>query len=252
MGDKSSYLHVMSKAVEKASRGVIRDFGELELLQPSQRGVKSFADRSCRRIAETVAEILSRSYPDIHMIEENTGSDVILMGEAMWVIIPMSGITNFMRGIPHFAISISLLEGTTASAGITLNPLRGEYYRCEVGGGAFVNNKNRLRVSDTKIIGNAVITTNLSPEDDVSLIKNSVTLRKTSSVALDMAYLAAGKYDACLIKGIPLFDVVTGMLLIREAGGFIECEKTEEGKCNIIAASSNELMHKLLSLYNTM
>jgi myo-inositol-1(or 4)-monophosphatase len=252
MKSKSPYLHIMRRASEKASHGIIRDFGELERLQPSQRGLKNFADKSRKRATEVISEILSKSYPDIQIIEEEVKSDILLSEKTMWVIKSISGMTNFVRGIPHFSISISLLTNMTVSVGITLDPLRGEYYMSEIGGGAFVNNKNRLRVSDTKIINNAMIITNLSSQDDILLTKNSAILRKISSVALDMAYIASGKYDACIINGVFLSDVASGMLLIREAGGFIKYERTKDGRYNIFAASSNELMHKLLSLYNTM
>jgi myo-inositol-1(or 4)-monophosphatase len=238
----------MSKAAEKASHGVIRDFGELEKLQSSRKGIKNFADKSRKKTAEIIFEILSKSRPDIHIMQEKNK----VSEKEMWTIDPINGMTNFMRGIPHFAISVSLLENMTASAGITLDPLRGEYYSCEVGRGAFVNNKNRLRVSGTRIIDSALIATNLLPEDNVSLVKNGVVLRKIASVSLDMAYIAAGKYDACIIKGTNLCEIATGILLIREAGGFIKCEKTADESYDIIAASSNELIEKLLSLYNTM
>ncbi|MDR2075007.1 MAG: hypothetical protein LBP31_02185 [Holosporales bacterium] len=238
----------MSKAAEKASHGVIRDFGELEKLQSSQRGIKKFADKSRNRTVEIISEILSRSRPDVHIMQEGDQ----ISEEEVWIIDPINGMINFSRGIPHFSISISLLENMNASAGIILDPLRGEYYRCEIGRGAFVNNKSRLRVSGTKIIDNALIATNLSPEHDASLVENGVILRKIASISLDMAYVAAGKYDACIINETNLYEIAAGILLIREAGGFVRCEKTESRKYNIFTASSNELMEKLLSLYNTM
>jgi myo-inositol-1(or 4)-monophosphatase len=242
----------MSKAAEKASHGIARDFGELERLQPSQRGIKSFADKSSDRAIETITKLLSRAYPNIPFMHEKSGDNHTEISNIVWGIDPINGMTNFMRGVPHFSINLSLLENMTASAGIILDPLRGEYYRCEVGGGAFVNNRNRLRVSNTKTINKALITTNLPLEDDISLVRNGAILRKTASVSLDMAYVAAGKYDACFAKGTHLSEVATGILLIREAGGFVRCEETMDGKYDVIAAASNEFMEKLLSLYNTM
>ncbi len=252
MGSRSSYLYIMSKAAEKAAIGIVRDFGELEKLQISKKGFQNFVTSSDKKAEENIIYILSKAYPNFAFTCEEKGQMFKDTADTTWIIDPIDGTTNFMRGIPYFSINIALCENMEITAGVTLDPIRGEYFKAELGGGAFVNNRNRLRVSGRELLEESVVAVHLPHQEEQKLVDNGVILRKVGAVSLDLAYVAAGKYDACVIKNVMLWDIAVGVLLVREAGGFVRYYKYDSGTFDVIAASSNKLFKKLLSLYNTI
>lgn len=250
MGGRSSYLHVMTKAAEKAAFGIVRDFGELERLHISRKSFQNFVTSADRKAEEQIIYVLSKSYPDIPFICEEKGGDFKDNESLAWIVDPIDGTTNFMRGVPYFAINIAFSENLEISAGITLDPIRGEVFKAEVGCGAYVNNRNRLRVSGREELSESMIAVHMQHEQEKVLIEKGVIIRKIGSVALDMAYVAAGRYDACVCKNVMLWDISAGVLLVKESGGFVKYVKYENGSFDIVAASSNKILQQLLTLYN--
>ena len=166
---------------------------------------------------------------------------------SVWIVDPIDGTSNFMRGIPYFAINIALRVNNEFTAGVTLDPVRGECYKAELGQGAFVGQRNRLRVSGRENLKEAVVATRVSLDLDEKLIKAGVILRKTGSIALDLAYLSAGKYDIVVAHGACLWDIAAGMVLVKESGGFIRVNSSGE-YYNMIAASSKKLLDSCINL----
>jgi myo-inositol-1(or 4)-monophosphatase len=244
----SAILHIMTKAAEKASLGLIRDFGELEKLQISKKGFKNFVTSADRNSERKIIEELSKARPDFSFLCEESG---LIKGQnesLTWIVDPIDGTTNFMRGIPYFAINIALMNNEEIVAGITLDPIRGDCFRAETGLGAFVNNRNRLRVSMRESMEESMIATRIPLDLDVKISNSGAFVRKTGSLALDLAYLSAGKYDAVISSDACLWDIASGITLVRESGGFLEYVKKSCGKYNVIAASSMKIMKYLSGL----
>ena len=143
---KSAIIHIMQKAAEKAAYLLVRDFGELETLQVSHKGFRNFVTSADRHTEERIFRELSQARPELSFICEESGFTERENKETVWIVDPIDGTSNFMRGIPYFAINVALREKNTITAGITLDPMRGECYWAEIGQGAFVE-RNRLRVS---------------------------------------------------------------------------------------------------------
>jgi myo-inositol-1(or 4)-monophosphatase len=240
----------MTKAAEKAATAIIRDFGELEHLQISSKGPRNFATSADQKAEDRIMYILSKAYPEISFICEEKGVEFRDNEDVAWIIDPIDGTSNFMRGIPYFAISIALSENLKITTGLTLDPLRNECFKTELGGGAFINDRNRMRVSGRKNIFEAVIATHTTLSDEEILVKNGGMIRKMGAVSLDMAYVAAGKYDACVFRDVMLWDIATGVLLIKESGGFVKYRKHDSGKFDVIAASSGELFKTIIKFFN--
>jgi myo-inositol-1(or 4)-monophosphatase len=241
----------MDKAVEKAAFGIVRDFGELERLQNSKKGSKAFAAVSEKRTEEHIAHMLAKSRQDIPIACNEMLDFSECIKKPIWIVCPIDGIHNFTKGIPHFAINVSVIENGEVTAGITLNPVRGECFRAEKGNGAFSENRSRLRVSNCENIQDAVISTYITHQDEKIIAEHGAVIRKTGAPSIDLAYLAAGKYDGCVIKGVKQCAIATGELLVRESGGFFHCVKQQGGLLDIYAAASYNLLKKMLNLYHT-
>ena len=181
------------------------------------------------------------------VLEKNLDASVM-----RWVVDPINGRNNFMRSIPYFAINISLMENENVVAGITFDAIRGDCYKAEVGGGASIR-RQRLRVSGRRDIFGALVAVEerdvknnqKSFEQDQKIVQSGAILRKTGAVALDLAYLAAGKHDAVVARNVHFSDISSGIVLVKEAGGFVEFSKSATGKYSIIAASSFDLLQSL-------
>lgn len=238
---KSAELYIMTSAVEKAAVMMVRDYGELEKLQASNKGCENFVSSSCRIALEKIRRILTAARSD-YVFSEKLPS--IENGVFSWIVDPINGSWNFMRSIPYFGITIALTEGEKVLVGITLDVLRGDCYKTDIGGGAFIH-RHRLRISGRREMQNAVIATNQSFDKDAELKLQGVLLRKTGSVALDLAYFSAGKYDAVIAAGVEFSEIATGILLIKESGGFVDYNQTADKKYNLIAASSFALLQNL-------
>ena len=238
----SANLHIMNKAAEKAAFLLVRDFGELERLQVSRKGFKNFVTSADRNSEDKIMYELSKARPEFSFICEESGFLEKENKDSVWIVDPIDGTNNFMRGIPYFAVNIALMENGEFVAGLTLDPMRGDCFKAETGNGSFLGNRNRIRVSRHEDIEESIVATRAAPEIDAKIVEAGAILRKTGSLALDLAYLSAGKYDAVVAKDVGLWDIASGIILVKESGGFLEYQKTEDGKYDIIAAASSKLL----------
>lgn len=244
----SAVLYIMQRAAEKAAFSLLRDFGELEKLQVSHKGFRNFVTSADRNSETRIVQELTRAHPDYSFVCEESGFTEKNDMNSVWIVDPIDGTSNFMRGIPYFAINIALKVNQEFTAGVTLDPVRGECYKAEIGQGAFVGQKSRLRVSGRENIKEAVVATRAPISSDVKLMEAGAILRKTGSIALDLAYLSAGKYDVVVAHGACLWDVAAGVVLVKESGGFIRINSSGDGHYNVIATSSKNLLDNCISL----
>jgi myo-inositol-1(or 4)-monophosphatase len=233
----------MMKAAERTASRLVRDFGELEKLQGTRNEFKGFVTASQENAESKIMYDLSKFKPDYSFLCEEAGAVEGENKAFTWIIDPINGKGNLMRAIPYFAINIALTNNERAVAGITYDPMRGECFRAEPGSGAYLGNHFRLRTSSREQIAGAVIAVQSDHEIDLQLAKKGATVRRTGSTALDIAYLAAGKYDAVISKGARIWDMVSGEILVREAGGFWDAAQAEDGSYNLVAASSARLLN---------
>ncbi|GHT89539.1 inositol monophosphatase [Alphaproteobacteria bacterium] len=240
----SADLHIIRKAAEKASYSIARDFGELERLQSSKKGVNSFVAATIKSARERITEMLTQFRPDFHFLE-NTPNPKI---KNAFIVNPICGLHNFKRGIPYFSINIALSNAGEIVSGITLEPLKGDCFCAQAGGGTFLGNKTRLRVSSRDMLDGALISVN-GFNDLAKFSNNNLEIRKTGSVALDLVYLAAGKYDAVIAKDIEFSEIASGILQTKESGGFVNFSVQTNGQYSIFAASSLRLLNTVSALF---
>lgn len=239
-------LHAMKKAANRAAMGLVRDFGELERLQVSRKGVGDYVTSADLTAEKKIMEVLSRFDFNYSFLSEEAGVTETEDKYHKWIIDPIDGTNNFRRGIPYFCISMALMDNDTSVAGLILDPIRGTCYKAAVNSGAFVDGRNRLRVSKVNSIKEALVAYNNISYDIVGKLADSYAiLRKTGSVALDLAYLAAGKYDVVIAREISLWDMAAGIVLIKEAGGFVRYKLLPNNKYNLIATSSFKLLNQV-------
>jgi myo-inositol-1(or 4)-monophosphatase len=230
MAYSSPALNVMVAAARKAARPLTRDFNELENLQISMKGPADFVTSADKRTEKILIEELSRARPGYGFLGEEGGAVVGADTTHRFIIDPIDGTTNFMHGIPHFAISIGLEREGQMVAGVIYNPVTDELYTAEKGHGAYLNNK-RLRVASRKELAPAVIATGLpflgkeghaQASAEIAAVSNvSSGIRRMGAASLDMAYVAAGRFDGFWERGLKPWDVAAGIVLIREAGGMV-------------------------------
>ncbi|MSO71003.1 MAG: inositol monophosphatase [Alphaproteobacteria bacterium] len=229
MTQSSALIHVMDRAARKAGRALVRDFGEVELLQVSKKGAADFVSAADLRAEQTLKEELARARPDFIFEGEETGVGAG-SGKTRWLVDPLDGTTNFLHGIPHFAISIAVVEDGKITAGLVYSPLLDEVYSAASGEGAFVG-RRRLRVSARSALKESLIATGipyLGRGDHkhylstLECVMGKVAgIRRFGSAALDLAYVAAGRFDGFWEFGLKPWDVAAGIILVREAGGFV-------------------------------
>src|SRR5271154_4313642 len=220
----------MVAAALKAARGLIRDFGEVEQLQVSIKGPGVFVSTADLKAERTLKTELKRARPGYAMLFEESGAEAGSDPRHRWIVDPLDGTTNFLHGIPHFAISIGLERDGEIVAGVIYEPTRDELYWAEKGAGAFLNDR-RLRVSARRQLTDAVVGTGTPPRDrgDKALYAASLAsvmtatsgVRRFGAAALDLAYVAAGRLDGVWEVGLSPWDIAAGMLLVREAGGYV-------------------------------
>ena len=244
MNSISANLNIMIKAAEKASKVLIRDFGEVEKLQVSVKGPSDFVTNADKKAEKIIIEELSKSRKKFSILSEETGeiknSDI----NNVWIIDPIDGTTNFLHGVPHFAISIALKSNNEIISGLIFDPIKNEMFYAEKNNGAYFNNK-RMKVSRKKILEECLFATGGKKE-----IKSDLNTRKSGSAALDMAYVAAGRYDGYFQNHLNLWDIAAGIIMVKEAGG-----KINEIDCSIIKdvsvrTSSNSIYEKMLEKLN--
>ena len=244
MNSISANLNIMIKAAEKASKVLIRDFGEVEKLQVSVKGPSDFVTNADKKAEKIIIEELSKSRKKFSILSEEIGeiknSDI----NNVWIIDPIDGTTNFLHGVPHFAISIALKSNNEIISGLIFDPIKNEMFYAEKNNGAYFNNK-RMKVSRKKILEECLFATGGKKE-----IKSDLNTRKSGSAALDMAYVAAGRYDGYFQNHLNLWDIAAGIIMVKEAGG-----KINEIDCSIVKdvsvkTSSNSIYEKMLEKLN--
>src|SRR5579883_569110 len=230
MALRSALWTVMTGAAQKAARALKRDFGEIEQLQVSRKGPSDFVSAADLRAEKTLRQELSKARPKFGFLLEEAGE---IKGEDprhRWIVDPIDGTTNFLHGIPHFAISIALEHDGEIVAGLVFNPVVDEMYVAEKGKGAFLNDR-RLRVSARTDIHDAVMATGI-PHRGRGLhgpylaalgrvMAEVAGIRRAGTASLDLAYVAAGRCDGYWEWGLKPWDVAAGILLVKEAGGFV-------------------------------
>ena len=236
----SANLNIMIKAAEKASRALIRDFGEIEKLQVSIKGPNDFVSNADLKAEKIIIEELKKARPYYSIISEEDGSELNKDKSNVWIIDPIDGTTNFLHGIPHFAISIALKSGNEIVAGLIYDPIKDEMFYAEKENGAFFNNQ-RIRVSKKRDLNSCLFATGGQSKNEVDL-----TLRKSGSAALDIAYVAAGRYDGYFQNELNLWDIAAGIIMVKEAGGIINEIDLTKNKNIQIRASSMAINDKML------
>ena len=238
----SSNLNIMIKAVEKASKYVIRDFGEVEKLQVSKKGPYDFVTKTDKNVEKILIEELSKTKKNHSFLSEEVGKINNKDRENIWIIDPIDGTTNFLHGIPHFAICIALQSKKEIVCGLIFDPIKDEMYYSEKNKGAFLNNQ-RLRTSNKSSIEECLFSSN---HEGVKF--SDLNMRYSGCAALDLAYVASGRLDG-FHNNINLWDIAAGTLMVQEAGGITnDINKFEPNNIDIRAASSaiNDKMLKNL------
>ena len=215
MNSISASLNLMIKACEKASKTIIRDFGELENLQVAKKGPKDFVTKTDKRVEKTLIEELSKSKKNYSFITEESGIILNNNKDIFWIIDPIDGTTNFLHGIPHFAISVALQKKGEIIIGLIFDPIKNEMFYAEKNCGSFVNN-SRSRVSNKNDIEECLFASN---SGGLKSIYPKLNLRNTGCAALDLAYVGCGRFDGYFHNKINLWDIAAGKIIIEEAGG---------------------------------
>ena len=247
----SPQINLITRACMKASRSLIRDFGEIENLQVSTKGPGDFVTSADKRTEKILIEELQKAHPEYGIITEETGIINKSNTKNRWIIDPIDGTMNFLNGIPQFAISIGYEEKEEIKCGVIFNPIMNEMFCAEKGNGAYLNN-SRIRVSNKKKIKDALLVTG-GPKG-VSKIKNKIfseyvrvsenvsNIRKFGSAALDMAYVACGRFDGYWQRELNYWDIAAGIIILKESGGFVDFFEQDSNlplKKNILATNSN-------------
>jgi len=252
----SAILNVMTKAALRAGKSLKRDLGEVENLQVSLKGPRNFVTAADRRAEEIVYQELAKARPDYGFLGEEGGAREGADKSHRWIVDPLDGTTNFLHGIPHFAVSIALERNGAIVAALTYNPANDELFVAERGKGAFLNDK-RLRVATRQRFADAVVACGLphygrgdltrARHEIFAAQQNYAGLRRFGAATLDLAYVAAGRFDAYWERDLSPWDMAAGILLVREAGGFVT---DLDGGDDILTqgdiAAGNDTMHREL------
>ena len=236
----SSNLNLMIKAAEKASKKLIRDFGEVENLQVSIKGPTDFVSNADTNAEKIIIEELSKSKKKFSILSEEAGFILNEDKNNIWIIDPIDGTSNFLHGIPHFAISIALKSYNEIICGLIFDPIKDEMFFAEKNNGSFLNNK-RVRVSQKKNLNSCIFATGGSKFKNID-----VPTRKTGCAALDMAYVACGRFDGYFQENLNVWDVAAGILLVNEAGGSLNSIDLSKNENLEIFASSISINYKIL------
>ena len=245
MNSISPNLNIMIKACEKASKVIIRDFGEVENLQVAKKGPRDFVTKTDKRVEEILIEELSKAKKNYSFLTEESGKIENNDKDKIWIIDPIDGTTNFLHGIPHFAISIALKIDNNLKSALIHDPIKNEIFFAEENNGAFYNNQ-RIRVSKKNNLEECLFS---SDSNGLKSIFPNLNMRNSGCAALDLAYVGSGRLDGYFHNSINLWDIAAGVLIVEEAGGTInDISNYDENNINIRAASSNiftKMMEKL-------
>jgi myo-inositol-1(or 4)-monophosphatase len=252
----SAILNVMIKAAHRAARSLKRDLGEVEQLQVSLKGPRNFVTAADRRAEAILREELAKARPDYGFLGEEGGAHTGSDKTHRWIVDPLDGTTNFLHGIPHFAIAIALERNGAIVAGLVYNPANDEMFIAERGKGAFLNDK-RIRVAARQRLTEAIVACGLPHygRGDLALARSEIAaaqrtfagLRRYGAATLDLAWVAAGRLDAYWERDLSPWDLAAGSILVREAGGFISDLDGGDAiftKGNVVAG--NDTMHREL------
>jgi myo-inositol-1(or 4)-monophosphatase len=255
---RSATINVMASAALKAARGLIRVFGEVEQLQVSVKGPGDFVTAADLKAEKVLRAELGKARPGFGFLMEESGGEAGADGHHRWIVDPLDGTTNFLHGIPHFSVSIALERDGDIVAGIIYEPVRDEMFWAEKGAGAFLNDR-RLRVSARRTLGEALIGTGIPfvgrGDHQSYLLTLGAVMAATSGVrrlgvaSLDLAYVAAGRFDGYWEFNLQPWDIAAGLLLVREAGGYVSDAAAGQGMLtsgDVIAA--NDHLHQPLTL----
>tara|TARA_B100001093_G_scaffold309372_1_gene295177 strand:- start:410 stop:1150 length:741 start_codon:yes stop_codon:yes gene_type:complete len=230
----SANLNIMIKASEKASKILIRDFGEIENLQVSKKGPADFVTNSDLKVEKIIIQELEKARPNYSFITEEKGIKDNKDSDNTWIIDPIDGTINFLHGVPHFAISIALKSKNEIVSGLIYDPIKDELFFAEKNNGAFFNNQ-RIRVSKKNNIQDCLFALGGRLEREPEFAN-----RKTGSAALDLAYVASGRYDGYFQKNLNLWDIAAGVILVKEAGGIInDIDLNNHENINVTASNPN-------------
>ncbi|MDR2412340.1 MAG: inositol monophosphatase [Holosporales bacterium] len=234
----SPVITVMTRAILRAARGLVRDFGELEHIKVSQKGPHDFVSTADLNAEQALVEELQQAHPTYGFLTEERGE---LPGEdpsMRWIIDPLDGTHNYLHGFPYWAISVALERKGQIIAGAVYDPLRNELFCAEQGRGAYLNNQ-RLRLRERPYLAEALVAFSRMPFTRLSwLSEHTMGIRKPGAVALNLAYLAAGRFDACLSGPQHLWDIAAGKLLVQEAGGLMtDAMGQQDCESSLIAAN---------------
>ena len=247
MNSISPNLNIMIKACEKASKIIIRDFGEIENLQVAKKGPRDFVTKTDKRVEEILIDELTKSKKNYSFLTEESGKIDNNDKDKIWIIDPIDGTTNFLHGIPHFAISIALKIENEIKSALIHDPIKNEIFFAEKNNGAYFNN-HRIRVSNKNNIEDCLFS---SDQNGLKIIYPSLNMRNTGCSALDLAYVGSGRLDGFFHNKINLWDIAAGALIVQEAGGTTnDFSKYEDNSIDIRAASSSiysKMMEKLVN-----
>jgi myo-inositol-1(or 4)-monophosphatase len=256
----SPQLNLMHRACMKASKVLIRDFGEIEKLQVSEKGPGDFVTASDKRVEKIIINELNVENSKYSVLSEEIGELIGKNKEKRWIVDPIDGTTNFLNGLPHFAISIAYEEKGEILSGIIFDPIKNEMFFAEKGQGAYLNNI-RTRVSNKSDFKNSLLVTGgprYTSEIKDKVFKEYIELakkvrppiRKSGSAALDLAYVAAGRFDGSWQRELKYWDIAAGIIILKESGGFINNLRGDnylQDKIDIVATNSK--IHKELSTF---
>ncbi|MBS3847221.1 inositol monophosphatase family protein [Devosia sp. J2-20] len=254
---RSAILNVMVSAAIKAGKSLTKDFNEVENLQVSRKGPADFVSKADLRAEQIIFGELQKARPTYAFLMEEGGEVAGTDGQHRWIIDPLDGTTNFLHSIPLFGVAIALERANEIVASVIYNPIMDELYTAEKGGGTWLNDRKRLRVAGRRSLSDAVVCTGIKTQgtanDALQLrqlghINPAVAgIRRSGSIAMDMAWLAAGRYDALWEAGLAPWDVAPGMLMVKEAGGFVSDYAGTTGSVwNGQIVAGNEILQPLL------
>lgn len=251
---RSPIINVMDRAARRAGRALARDFGEVQQLQVSRKGAVDFVAAAVRKASQTIRYELEKARPDFGILGDRPGPDDQPAADHRWLVCPLDGTTNYLHGQPHFAIAIAHEEGGTLVDGIVYDPLREELFWAVRNTGAFLNDV-RLRVSARQQLRDSVIATGLPQTDHPrylatlsAVLANVDGIRQFGTTALDLAYVAAGRFDGYWSFELAPQDIAASILIVREAGGFISDSSGRDDMmgCGDVIAANDQLHEKLL------
>ena len=242
MNSISPNLNMMIKASEKASKVIIRDFGELENLQVSKKGPKDFVTKTDRRVEKILISELSKSKKNYSFLTEESGKIINKNKDIYWIIDPIDGTTNFLHGIPHFAISVALQIEDEITCGLIFDPIKNEIFYAERNNGSYINN-SRIRVSNKFNIDECLFGSN---SYGIKSIYPKLNLRNSGCAALDLAYVGCGRLDGYFHNNINLWDIAAGKIIIEEAGGKVNNVKDFKINKIDIRAGNSSIYEKML------